>query len=262
MKLDLAVGLRPQRQDVGAGAGRRDADLLAGEFARVLDRRVGLHHEMPAVIAERRAGDVLRHHALLDAGRDRGGRIQDHVGGAGRHRLVAFRAAAIDRQLRLDAFLVEQLLAQRGLGDDGRVIGLGRQPDAHDLRLRARDRRQAERRKARGAVAEHAAARMAVRQNGHGCSSAERFPVCRSLVCGRVAATVDTLSEHSRAARKRAFRSLHAAAPHFRRISDRRRAARPSLQGRPAPPDNAAAPADRAPARCGWATAASRFIVS
>ena len=42
-------------------------------------------------------------------------------------RLEGLRAAAIDRQLRLDAFLVEQLLAHRRLGDDGGIVGLGRQ---------------------------------------------------------------------------------------------------------------------------------------
>ena len=147
--------------------------LPASSFASLIGE-FGLHHQVPAVIAERGARDVLRHHALLDAGRDRGRRVEDHVGGARRHRLVAFRAAAIDRQLRLDAFLVEQLLAQRGLGDDGRVIGLGRQPDAHDLALRARDRRHAERRGAGRAVAEHAAARRTMNDR-HEFLPAERF---------------------------------------------------------------------------------------
>jgi hypothetical protein len=161
---------------------------------------------MPAVIAKRRAGDVLRQHALLDAGGDRRGRVHDHVGSARRHGLIAFRTAAIDGQFGLDAFLLEQLLAQRGLGDDGRIISLGRQPDAHDLALRARgpDRRGGQ---SRDAKPEYAAARgrtIVRHENCHGVlpnvspKSALSF---FSAAARRTSTRVDTLSDHIGAAR-------------------------------------------------------------
>ena len=58
-------------------------------------------------------------------------------GGARRRGLERLAAAAIDRQLGLQPLLGEQPLAERGLGDDGGIVGLGRQADPHSvLRLR------------------------------------------------------------------------------------------------------------------------------
>ena len=87
----------------------------------LLDRRVRSSPPGTSRSSRGAVGDALarsrpscRPAATLEDG------VEDQVGGAGRDRLEALRAAAIDRQLGLDAFLVEQLLADRRLGDDGR----------------------------------------------------------------------------------------------------------------------------------------------
>ena len=91
--------------------------FLPASSADLGDLGVRLHDQVPAVIAVRRRWrrsatltPFLRPAATLD------GRVQDQVGRAGGDRLEAFGAAAIDRQLGLDAFLLEQLLADRGFG--------------------------------------------------------------------------------------------------------------------------------------------------
>ena len=135
-ELHLAVLHGPAPQHVGGGAGSGDADLLALELGNLADLAIGLHHQVPAVVAERGAGHGLGLHTLSASGGDEGGGVELQVGGAGRHRLEGLRAAAVDRQLRLDALLGEEPLAQRRFGDDGGIVGLGRQPDADRL-LRA-----------------------------------------------------------------------------------------------------------------------------
>ena len=128
-EVDLACGHRPQGEDVRARARRGDADLLAGEILDLGHLGLGLHDQVPAVIAVRAVGDAFDVDALPDPGRDARRGVQDQVGGAGGHGLEAFGAAAIDRELGVDAFLVEQLVAQRRLADDRRPIGLGRHAD-------------------------------------------------------------------------------------------------------------------------------------
>ena len=74
---------------------------------------------------------ILRHHALLASGGDQRGRIEDDVGGARSHAFERLGAAAVDRQLGLNAFLLEQFLPHGRLGDRRRPVGLGRQADAN-----------------------------------------------------------------------------------------------------------------------------------
>ena len=148
-ELHLPVLHGPAREHVGRRSGRRDADLLAVQVGHLGDLGVRLDHQIPAEISERSAGDRLGVHALAAPRGNERRRVELHIGRARGHRLERFGAAAIDRQFGLDALLVEQFLAQRRLGDDGRIVGLRRQPDAHDLLLgvgrHARQRRQAER---------------------------------------------------------------------------------------------------------------------
>ena len=127
-EVDLPVLDGPQRQQVGARSCRRDRDLLAVEVLDV-ERRFCRHHQLPAEIAHRGVGDDPRHHAFLAARRYQRRRIEDDVGRARRHALERLGAAAIDRELCGDAFLFEQFLPHRGLGNGRRPIGLGRQPD-------------------------------------------------------------------------------------------------------------------------------------
>ena len=136
-EIDLAVLDGPQRQQVRARAGRGDRDLLAVEILDV-ERRLRRHHQLPAEIAHGGVGDDLAHHALLAAGRHQRGRVEDDVGGARCHALKGLGAGAVDRQLRRDAFLLEQLLPHRGLGDRRGPVGLGRQPDADGFGLGSR----------------------------------------------------------------------------------------------------------------------------
>src|SRR5438105_1238474 len=66
----LVDALRPQGERVGAGAGGRDADLLAVELPDALDRRVRLHAEDPSGPFVPVGGDDLREHAALARGGD------------------------------------------------------------------------------------------------------------------------------------------------------------------------------------------------
>ncbi len=153
-EVDLLFRDRPERQDIGAGARGGDADLLASEFGHVLDLGVGFDDQVPAVIPVGAVGDAADLHALEQPGRHARRGIEDEIGCAGCQRLEAFRAAPIHRQFRLDALLVEELLAQRRLGDDRRPIGLGRQADANDVRLGPRNVRKCD---GRGAASQHTA---------------------------------------------------------------------------------------------------------
>src|SRR4029077_16893256 len=109
----------PQGEHVGARPRRCDADLLAGELLDLANLGIGLHDQIPAVVAVRAVGDALYVDALLEAGGDARRRIQDQVGRTRGDRLEAFGAPAVDGELDVEPFLLEQFLAQRRLADDG-----------------------------------------------------------------------------------------------------------------------------------------------
>src|SRR5262249_35087407 len=80
-KIDLVLGERPARQDVGAGTGRCDAYLLTGQLGDLGYLGVGLHHQVPAVVPVGAVGDAPDLDTLRQAGGHAGRGVQDQVGG-------------------------------------------------------------------------------------------------------------------------------------------------------------------------------------